>query len=79
MNGYNSLNYRNGITYEGYFLNDFIYCHKDSLMSCLKGLPEENKLDIGEFFLKVKKFEGEIIDCKIKGKAKVLYKNNDLY
>lgn len=79
LNGYSKYEYSNGIVYEGFFLNDFIYCHKDSLLSCLNNINKPRHLDLEAFLLKVSSFEGVVQNGKIFGKAKVKYKNSTLY
>ena len=79
LNGFHEYKYKNGITYTGFFLNDFIYCHKDSLLGSLKGFENKSYPDLEEFFLKIKRFEGILFNGKIQGKAKILYKDGDLY
>ena len=79
LNGFHDYQFKNGINYSGFFLNDFVYCHKDSLLGCLSGFENKVYPDLEEFFLKIKRFEGVLFKGKILGKAKILYKNGDLY
>lgn len=79
LNGYAKYEYGNGTVYEGYFLNDFVYCHKDSLLSCLHNANKSRNPDLEAFLIKVSRFEGIIQNGKIEGKAKVRYKNGVLY
>ena len=79
LNGFNRYEYANGIVYEGFFLNDFVYCHKDSLLSCIKHLNRSRHPDLEAFFAKIKRFEGIIQKGKILGKCKVRYLNDDTF
>ena len=67
------------MSYTGYFINDFIHCHKDGLLSSLEKIEGDRKLDLEEFMLRTKKFEGTIFDGKVLGTAKVIYKTGDIY
>ena len=79
LNGYHRLEFKNGVTYEGYLLNDFVYCHKDALMSSLKGIKNEEFSDLEEFLAKIKRFEGVIVERKVQGTAKIEYKTGDIF
>lgn len=79
LNGYAKYDYANGTVYEGFFLNDFVYCHKDSLLSCLHNMNKPRNPDLEAFIAKISRFEGVIQDGKILGKAKARYRNGTLY
>lgn len=67
------------MSYTGYFINDFVHCHKDGLLSSLEKMDGERKLDLEEFMLRIKKFEGIIFDGKVTGPANITYKTGEIY
>lgn len=79
LNGFHEYTFESGFTYKGYFLNDFVYCHKDSLPSSLTGLYQNRHPDFDEFFGRVATFEGLIDNWNIIGQAKVKYKSGEIY
>jgi hypothetical protein len=79
LNGFHEYTFESGFTYKGYFLNDFVYCHKDSLPSSLTGLYKNKHPDFDEFFGRIVTFEGLIDNWNIIGQAKVKYRVGEIY
>lgn len=88
LNGFNKVEYPDGSVYQGYLIDDHVYCHKDTLPSCFYKQEEENvelgpnatrKDSIVRFLTEVDKFEGKIMNWKIDGVAKIRYNNGNVY
>ena len=88
LNGFNKVEYPDGSVYQGYLIDDHIYCHKDNLPSCFYK-QEEDVIELGanatrkdsiiRFLSEVDKFKGNILNWKIDGVAQIRYNNGNVY
>lgn len=79
LQGFNSLSLGGGLTYDGYFQNDFVYCHKDAFPSCIHDKLGGKRFDLMGFMDRIEWFEGLVQDGKMVGTSKVKYKNGNSY
>lgn len=88
LNGFHKVEYPDGSVYQGYLIDDHVYCHKDNLPSCFYK-QEEDAIELGanatrkdsviRFLTEVDKFQGKILNWKIDGVAQIRYNNGNVY
>jgi hypothetical protein len=88
LNGFHKVEYPGGSVYEGYLIDDHVYCHKDNLPACFYK-QEEDQIELGpnatrkdsiiRFLTEVDKFEGKIMSWRIDGVAAIRYNNGNVY
>lgn len=79
LNGHHHVCLEENLFYKGYFLNDFIYCHKDAFSIAMTHKNSEKTVDFIEFCKSVTSFDGKIVEGKAHGRCKVKYSDGSLF
>lgn len=89
--GFSKVNYDDGSYYQGYLIEDYIYCHKDVLPTCFFKASDDDVMNINigpnmtrkesiiQFLSEVERFKGQIHNWKINGIAQIKYHNGNVY
>ena len=73
LNGHLEHDFGNGLVYNGFFRNDFVYCHKDAFPASVTDSQKDRHFDVMNFLQRVDWFEGGIDHFKPTGVCRVKY------
>jgi hypothetical protein len=79
LNGFHKFMLDNKFNYHGFFVNDFIYCHKLLLSSSLHCSSDTSCEHLTRFLSQVDRFDGSIENQLVIGECSVTYKSGDAY
>ena len=91
VTGFSKVKYDDGSYYQGYLIEDYVYCHKDVLPTCFFKVQKEDNTQfalgptstkqdaIVRFLSEVEKFKGKIHNWRVDGIAQIKYHNGNVY
>jgi hypothetical protein len=79
LNGFCEYDFQNGLVYNGFFENDFLYCHKNAFSACIRDRERNREFNLIRFQNRVKWFDGTLEGFRAMGVCRAKYKDGGSY